>query len=188
MTTFSMTEVCHAVMREGITCYIEHTGGGTMTLYAGSKVDDIWTVAAGPGRYVDTTITGSTIVAGPQGAPVRVQSGTLREAVANAEAFSVGPGNMQRWVAEPERVWTCPELATVAEIADEIIHQVREHVVQTPVVTPAKTWPETDAEKDAFTDWQYEVGNGDTLRGFRDWLQEALAVIPDLERQDNDQS
>ena len=68
------------------------------------------------------------------------------------------------------RIWTCPELATVAEIADEIIRQVREHDAQTPVVTPVKTWPETTAEKYAFTDWQYEVGNGDTLRGFRDWL------------------
>jgi hypothetical protein len=66
---------------------------------------------------------------------------------------------------------------TVAEIADEIISQValavtvsREHDRQTSVVTPAKTWPENDAERDAFVDWQFEVSQGDTLRGFRDWL------------------
>lgn len=156
MTTFSMTEVCHAVMREGITCYIEHTGGGQMTLYAGRKGNDAWIVAAGPGRATYPT----------EG----VWQGST-SSVGNTETFSVGPGNMAGWVAEPERVWTCPEVATVAEIADEIIHQVREHDAQTPVVTSeVKTWPETDAEKNAFTDWQYEVGNGDTLRGFRDWL------------------
>lgn len=33
-----------------------------------------------------------------------------------------------------------------------------------------KTWPETDQERADFTDWQYEVGNGDTILGFRDWI------------------
>ena len=165
MTTFSMTEVCRAVMREGITCYVEHTGGGTMTIYAGTKVGDVWTVAAGPGRPAGADGVESDWIR------TLVESGSYREAVANTEAFSVGPGNMQTWVAEPERVWTCPESATIDRIIHEIIHQVREHDVQTPVVTPeVKTWPETEAEKYAFTDWQYEVGNGDTLRGFRDWL------------------
>jgi len=159
MTTFSMTEVCHAVMREGITCYIEHTGGGIMTLYAGSLDDDVWTVAAGPGRY---TGTGDDLA--------QTQAGITREAVGNTEAFSVGPGNSAMPQLE-SKLWTCPELATAVEIADEVIRQVREHDAQTPVVTPeVKTWPETTAEKDAFIDWQYEVGNGDTLRGFRDWL------------------
>ena len=171
MTTFSMTEVCHAVMREGITAYIEHTGGGQMTLYAGSRVDDVWTVAEGPGRYPTILVEGEMDAITLASA----RAGAVREAVGNTEAFSVGPGDMAGWVAEPERVWTCPELATAAEAtmwaADEIIHQVREHAAQTPVVTPeVKTWPETTAEKDAFIDWQYEVGNGDTLRGFRDWL------------------
>jgi hypothetical protein len=182
-----MTEVCHAVMREGITCYIEHTGGGILTLYAGFQIGDSWTIAAGPGRYAG--------INGPERDLILAlaQAGSFKEAVANTERFAVGPGSMAEWAAMPQlelesRVWTCPELATVAEIADEIIHQVREHVAQTPVVTPVKTWPETAAERDAFVDWQYEVEQGDTLRGFRDWLQEALAVIPDLERQDNDQS
>ena len=166
MTTFSMTEICHAVMRDGITCYIEHTGGGTMTLYAGSRVGDVWTVAAGPGRY-PTIITEGEIDALTLS---QAQAGIVREAVGNTEAFSVGPGNMQGWVAEPERVWICPELATVAEIADEIISQVREHAAQTPVVTPVKMWPDTPEERLAFIGWQYEVENGDTLRGFRDWL------------------
>jgi len=173
MTTFSMTEVCHAVMRAGITAYIEHTGGGTMTLYAGTKVGDVWTVAAGPGRYpaiipllegeMDAITLGRSVDVGTRGA------------VGNTEAFSVGPGDMQEWVAEsaftapPETVWICPELATVAEIADEIIHQVKTHIAA-PEPVVVKTWPETDAERDAFTDWQYQVGNGDTLRGFRDWL------------------
>jgi hypothetical protein len=158
MTNFSMTEVCHAVMREGITCYIEHTGGGQQTLYAGSRSPDgIWTVAAGPGR---TDWQPTRLLAPPPGS-----------VMANTETFSVGPGGMREWATMPERVWTCPELATVAEIADEIIRQVREYDAQTPVVTPEiKTWPETAAERDAFVDWQYEVEQGDTLYGFRDWL------------------
>lgn len=32
------------------------------------------------------------------------------------------------------------------------------------------TWPETEAERVAYVDWQYEVHNGDTVLGFRDWL------------------
>ena len=176
MTTFSMTEVCHAVMREGITAYIEHTGSGVMTIFAGSQLaTGVWTVAAGPGRYPAIITEGEMdAIALTQAQPV-----VGRHAVGDTENFSVGPGNMQEWVlqagsvprvAMSERVWTCPELATVAEIADEIIRQVREHAAQTPVVAPAKTWPETEAERDAFIDWQYEVGNGDTLRSFRDWL------------------
>jgi len=165
MTTFSMTEVCHAVMREGITCYIEHTGGGVMTLFAGSLVEGVWTVAAGPGRY---TGTGDDLA--------QAQAGITREAIGNTENFFVGQDVAYleadgTSLTRTEDLWTCPELATAAEIADEIIHQVREHDAQTPVVTPeVRTWPETDAEKNAFVDWQYEVGNGDTLRGFRDWL------------------
>jgi hypothetical protein len=69
-----------------------------------------------------------------------------------------------------EDLWKCPSRATVANIAAEIIHQARERDVQTPVVTPVKTWPETDAEREAFIDWQDEVGTGGELRGFRDWL------------------
>jgi len=161
MTTFSMTEVCHAVMRDGITCYIEHTGGGTMTLFAGSLIEGVWTVAAGPGRYTGTGDDGDDLA--------RTQAGITREAVGNTENFFVGQDGTS--FTRTEDLWTCPELATAAEIADEIIHQVREHEAQTSVVTPeVKTWPETDAERDVFTDWQYAVGNGDTLRGFRDWL------------------
>lgn len=32
------------------------------------------------------------------------------------------------------------------------------------------TWPETDDERAQFASWQHEVANGDTLRGFRDWV------------------
>jgi len=32
------------------------------------------------------------------------------------------------------------------------------------------TWPENDEERTAFADWQYEVANGDTHQGFRDWM------------------
>lgn len=41
-----------------------------------------------------------------------------------------------------------------------------------PVAEPAapSVWPETDAEKIAFTDWQHEVSNGDTSVGFREWF------------------
>lgn len=34
----------------------------------------------------------------------------------------------------------------------------------------APTWPQTKAEHDLFRDWQYEVAAGDTLHGFRDWV------------------
>lgn len=162
MTIFSLTEVCHAVMREGITAYIEHTGSGVMTLYAGRKVNDFWTVAAGPGRVGVYHSDG----------PGEDHLAPVGPMVGNTMTFSVGPGNMQAWVAEHEKVWICPESATVAQIADEIIRQVREHDVQTPVATPPKTWPDTDAERQAFVDWQYEVGQGDTLHGFRDYLPE----------------
>jgi len=164
---FSLTEVCLAVLREGITAYIEHTGGGVMTLYAGSRVDGVWTVAAGPGRYTGTEDDLTLPVALLQSQTV------IRGSVGNTEAFSVGPGNMAEWVASPERVWICPELATAAEIADEIIRQVHEHDVQTPVVThetEVETWPGTEAEREAFNDWQYAVSNGDTLRGYRNWI------------------
>src|ERR1035437_5475882 len=110
MTTFSMTEVCHAVMREGITCYIEHTGSGVMTIFAGKKVGDLWTVAAGPGHVVDHIVAAST------------------------EDFYVGAGGTS--LSRTEDLWKCPSRATVANIAAEIIHQVRERDVPTPVVTP----------------------------------------------------
>lgn len=35
------------------------------------------------------------------------------------------------------------------------------------------TWPETDEERERYTDWQYEVGNGETILGFRDWITHA---------------
>jgi hypothetical protein len=141
MTFFSMTEVCLAVMREGITCYIEHTGGGTMTLYAGTKVDGVWTVAAGPGR--------------------RAQ---LKDNVIGVTGdFYVGQG------IPLVNLWTCPSNATVADIAAEIIHQVQTHVAA-PEPEVLKTWPENDAERDAFMDWQYQVVQGETVLGFRDWL------------------
>ena len=159
MTTFSMTEVCHAVMREGITAYIEHTGGGVMTIFAGKLIENVigslprWTVAAGPGQVDKHDDAG-------------FHPGVV---VATTEDFYVGQGGTS--FSRTEDLWKCPSSATVADIAAEIIHQVREHAGETPVATPeVKTWPETDAEHDAFTDWQYAVGNGDTLRGFRDWL------------------
>lgn len=34
----------------------------------------------------------------------------------------------------------------------------------------SKTWPETPKEEEAYNDWRMEVYNGETLRGFRDWL------------------
>lgn len=153
-----MTEVCHIVMREGITCYIEHTGGGVMTIFAGKLHGEIgrgalWTVAAGPGQVDKHDDAG-------------FNPGTV---VASTEDFYVGQGGNS--LSREEDLWKCPSNATVADIAAEIIHQVRERDAQTPVVTPdLKTWPETDAERAAFIDWQIAVGTGDTLRGFRDWL------------------
>lgn len=34
----------------------------------------------------------------------------------------------------------------------------------------ARTWPETAEERARYSDWQYEVANGDTILGFRDWM------------------
>lgn len=34
-----------------------------------------------------------------------------------------------------------------------------------------KTWPEGAAEQVAYEDWQYAARNGETLLGFRAWLQ-----------------
>lgn len=36
---------------------------------------------------------------------------------------------------------------------------------------PEPTWPETDEERDAYEDWKYLVRNGDTLRGYRDFMR-----------------
>jgi hypothetical protein len=149
MTTFSMTEVCHIVMREGITCYIEHTGSGVMTIFAGKLIGEVghgalWTVAAGPGHQVDRIVVAST------------------------EDFYVGQGGTS--LRRTEDLWKCPSNATAAVIAGVIISQARERDAQTPVVTPAKTWPETPEEQVAFVAWQYEVVAGNTVYGFRDWL------------------
>jgi len=35
---------------------------------------------------------------------------------------------------------------------------------------PVPTWPDTEAERTDFRDWQYEVANGDTLLGYRPWV------------------
>lgn len=35
---------------------------------------------------------------------------------------------------------------------------------------PTETWPRTAAERNSYHDWRYEVANGDTVLGFRDWL------------------
>lgn len=43
-----------------------------------------------------------------------------------------------------------------------------------PEPEASKTWPDTDYEREAFVSWQYCVGNGDTLRGFRDYLKYEL--------------
>lgn len=40
---------------------------------------------------------------------------------------------------------------------------------ESPTTKPS-VWPETDEEKVAFVDWQYEVANADTCVGFRDWF------------------
>lgn len=36
--------------------------------------------------------------------------------------------------------------------------------------TTSSTWPNDPTENASFKDWQYEVANGDTILGFRDWL------------------
>lgn len=38
-----------------------------------------------------------------------------------------------------------------------------------PAPPSRPVWPDTDEERAAFADWQYEVGNGDTAAAFRDW-------------------
>lgn len=48
-------------------------------------------------------------------------------------------------------------------------------------MTTLPTWPTTDAEQASFADWQSEVANGDTIRGFRDWLPENTPLTPPSE-------
>jgi hypothetical protein len=36
-------------------------------------------------------------------------------------------------------------------------------------------WELTREEPDAYRDWQYEVRNGDTLRGFQSWYEERVS-------------
>ena len=36
--------------------------------------------------------------------------------------------------------------------------------------TSPVTWPETEAEVTAFTDWQTEVSDGDTMLGYQAWV------------------
>jgi len=135
--------ICTYVMNEGIPCFVDHVLAGSLMLYAGSKGEGRnYPVGAGPGRYY----------------------GEPKRAIGFTHSFYIAPGDQPpgpSW-------WTCPLDATETDVANEIIRQVR---AATPVVAPpVKTWPETDAERDAFVDWQYHVGEGDTLRGFRDWF------------------
>jgi hypothetical protein len=51
---FNMQRVLHLVLRAGVHAYIEQTGGGCMTIYAGAQHEDSegatrWAAIAGPG-------------------------------------------------------------------------------------------------------------------------------------------
>lgn len=51
-----------------------------------------------------------------------------------------------------------------------------------PAASRPSVWPETDEEREAFADWQYEVANGDAPNGFRDWY--AARAAADLDEPD----
>lgn len=81
--------------------------------------------------------------------------------------------------------------ATDSEHAEELLAALTDVMATSDAVpvygrtnftTPheAKSWPDTDADRDAYATWQAEVANGDTLRGFREWAAE-LATDTDLD-------
>jgi hypothetical protein len=57
MTEFSMVELAEAVVDRGVPAFIEHTGGGCATIFAGALAfnpetgEARWPACAGPGRY-----------------------------------------------------------------------------------------------------------------------------------------
>lgn len=64
-----------------------------------------------------------------------------------------------------------------ADDPEDALQIFRENYEDEPSVTPTATddaptptWPENEDERNDFCDWQFEVGNGDTLLGFRDWM------------------
>lgn len=59
-------------------------------------------------------------------------------------------------------------LALINAVTDIVDRWLREKGWRPQAVTK-ETWPQTDEEKAALSDWQDYVGNGDTLLGFRDW-------------------
>lgn len=52
MARISMDKVCQYLQRAGIKAYVEQTGGGTATIYAGTMGTDMrWPAVAGPGWF-----------------------------------------------------------------------------------------------------------------------------------------
>lgn len=41
-----------------------------------------------------------------------------------------------------------------------------------PTDTQPPTWPENDLDRSLYKNWQYEVSNAHTVRGFREWMTE----------------
>lgn len=72
--TFSLDNVVARLKLAGVDAYVEHTGGGCATIYAGGKhtvtwsdgqVDERHDVAAGPGTYGSNTATTAEFFVGP---------------------------------------------------------------------------------------------------------------------------
>lgn len=56
-------------------------------------------------------------------------------------------------------------------VAVEALREVLSTARQALAYIEEDWWDLTREEPDAYADWKYEVGNGDTLLGFADWLK-----------------
>lgn len=47
----NMDRISKLVEDSGVPCFVEMTGGGVATIYAGEPKDDVWPACAGPGTF-----------------------------------------------------------------------------------------------------------------------------------------
>lgn len=94
-----MNEVARLVEEMGYPAFVQQTGGGTATIYAGDRIpdpdfDEIYEAAAGPGWFTDATWS--------QGYGLKTD-------------FYVGPDG------ETDDYWTAPEDCTEQDVAHQIV-------------------------------------------------------------------
>lgn len=72
-----------------------------------------------------------------------------------------------RWSVSAREAHDRTHQALVGFIEERDRYPGTDHVLESQ--GPKETWPTTDEDRVEFVDWQYEVGNGDTVLGFREW-------------------